>query len=211
MPRKPNFDRDELIGRARDLFWKSGWAGTSLKDLEATLQLKPGSFYAAFGSKDALFALAMDKYVSDGSERLKVLAHTIGALNALRRYPEMVVENDATPAKACMLSKTLLELQAQDHPLAHKANRHLSDMEASFAQLFRQAQSMGEIDAAHDPMALARKYQSDLIGLRVSAERDGIDAKAIAAEIANGLSNLIKLNSPIPFSPEPQNTVLVNK
>ena len=62
MPRKPNYDRNKLIERARDLFWKRGWAGTSLKDLEAVLQMKPGSFYAAFGSKEALFALAMEKY-----------------------------------------------------------------------------------------------------------------------------------------------------
>ncbi|MEL7079866.1 MAG: TetR/AcrR family transcriptional regulator, partial [Pseudomonadota bacterium] len=34
MPRKPAYDKNALIDRARDLFWKQGWAGTSLKDLE---------------------------------------------------------------------------------------------------------------------------------------------------------------------------------
>ena len=71
MPRKPNFDRDELIERARDLFWERGWAGTSLKDLEAALQMKPGSFYAAFGSKERLYSLALEKYAADGQARLK--------------------------------------------------------------------------------------------------------------------------------------------
>jgi predicted secreted protein len=37
---------------------------------------------------------------------------------------------------------------------------------------------------------LARRYQSDLLGLRVSAEREGVDGKAIAAEIANDLIRL---------------------
>lgn len=190
MPRKPNYDRNELIERARDLFWKRGWAGTSLKDLEAGLQMKPGSFYAAFGSKDALFALAMERYASDGRERLKALAQKHGPIKALQQFPEMVVENDAVPAKACMLSKTLLELHAHDHPLADDANKHLLKMEAQFAELFRQAQTEGDIDPSHDPRVLARRYQSDLLGLRVSAERDGVDAKAIAAEIANGLLKL---------------------
>lgn len=190
MPRKPNYDRDELITRARDLFWKRGWAGTSLKDLEAVLQMKPGSFYAAFGSKEALFKLAMDKYASDGRERLKELAQNLGPIKALQQFPEMVVENDAAPAKACMLSKTLLELHAHNHPLAHDANLHLLKMEAHFAELFQRAQSAGDIDSSHDPQVLARRYQSDLLGLRVSAEREGVDAKAIAAEIANGLVNL---------------------
>jgi AcrR family transcriptional regulator len=189
MPRKPNFDRGELINRARDLFWKRGWAGTSLKDLEDVLQMKPGSFYAAFGSKEALFRLAMEKYAKDGKERLKALARQHGPINALKRLPKMVVEKD-TPAKACMLSKTLLELHAQNHPLADEANRHLLKMEQQFAELFQQAQSDGTVDRAHDPAILARRYQSDLLGLRVSAEREGVDAKAIATEIASGLGQL---------------------
>jgi AcrR family transcriptional regulator len=190
MPRKPNYDRNNLIERARDLFWKRGWAGTSLKDLEASLQMKPGSFYAAFGSKDALFALAMEKYASDGHERLKVMAQNLGPIEALQQFPKMVIENDAAPAKACMLSKTLLELKTHNHPLAHSANSHLLKMEAHFAKLFRQAQSTGQIDSSYDPVVLARRYQSDLLGLRVSAEREGVDAKAIAKDISNGLTKL---------------------
>jgi len=190
MPRKPSYDRDEMIERARDLFWKRGWAGTSLKDLEAVLQMKPGSFYAAFGSKEALFKLALEKYATDGRERLKALAQQLGPIKALQGFPKMVIENDAAPAKACMLSKTLLELHAHGHPLAQDANLHLLKMEAHFAALFQQAQSAGDIKSEHDSRALARRYQSDLLGLRVSAEREGVDAKAIAEEIANGLTRL---------------------
>ncbi len=190
MSRKPNHDRNDLIERARDLFWRRGWAGTSLKDLEAALQIKPGSFYAAFGSKDALFELAMDKYAMDGAERLKELARTYGPIKALQRFPEMAIGSNDAPAKACMLSKTLLELHAHNHPLASKANLHLLRMEGQFAELFHQAQSAGDIGSEHDPKVLARRYQSDLLGLRVSAERDVIDAKAIAQEIADSLVRL---------------------
>ncbi|OIQ33650.1 MAG: TetR family transcriptional regulator [Alphaproteobacteria bacterium MedPE-SWcel] len=190
MPRKPNYDRDDLIERARDLFWRSGWAGTSLKDLEAGLQMKPGSFYAAFGSKDALFELALERYALDGRERLRRLARDHGPLAALQQFPALVIGNKEAPAKACMLSKTLLELQAHNHPLAETANLHLLKMEGQFSELFEQAQSSGEIDKSYDSRILARRYQSDLLGLRVSAERNGVDAAAIAAEIARGLSAL---------------------
>ena len=193
MPRKPNYDRDELIERARDLFWQRGWAGTSLKDLEALLQMKPGSFYAAFGSKDALFALAMEKYATDGRERLKALAEKYGPIKALQLFPELVVQNDGAPAKACMLSKTLLELHAHSHPLAHEANLYLLKMEAHFSELFQQAQSAGDIDVSHDPKVLARRYQSDLLGLRVSAEREGVDAKS--QFVTAGESLIAKLNA----------------
>lgn len=190
MPRKPEYDRNELIDRARDLFWQRGWAGTSLKNLEAALQMKPGSFYAAFGSKDALFELALDKYAQDGILRLKALAAELGPIKALQRFPAMAIENDNAPAKACMLAKTVLELHARDHPLADRANLHLLRMEGQFAELFQEAQSAGYIGKARDPKVLARRYQSDLLGLRVSAERKGVDAKAIATEIADSLSSL---------------------
>ncbi len=192
MPRRPNYDRDDLIERARDLFWQHGWAGTSLKDLEATLKMKPGSFYAAFGSKDALFALTLDKYTADGSARLNALAAELGPLEALKQFPTQVVANDAAPAKACMLSKTFLELQARDHPLAAKADENLTRMEAQFCKLFVQARADGDIAETHDPQNLARKYQSDLLGLRVTAERDAADATAIAQDIAAGLNRLSK-------------------
>lgn len=187
MPRKPQYDRDDLIERARDLFWERGWAGTSLKDLEACLDLKPGSFYAAFGSKDALFALTMKKYTADGVERLQAMVKAHGPLETLQRYPFMVIDNSAAPAKACMLSKTLLELHAHNHPLADEANDHLTMMGTLFEGLFVQAQKDGAISRSHNPQALARRYQSDLLGLRVSAERPGIDAKAIAAEMSDAV------------------------
>ncbi len=190
MPRKPAYDKNTLIDRARDLFWKQGWAGTSLKDLERTLGLNPGSFYAAFGSKDKLFELALDRYAQGGTKRLRDLAAEHGALGALQRYPGLVIDGSSTPAKACMLAKTVLELKNQNDQLAARANAHLSNMENLFADLFREAQAAGEVSDRYDADALARRYQSDLLGLRVSAERVGVDAKAIADEIAARLAEL---------------------
>ncbi|MEO0329170.1 MAG: TetR/AcrR family transcriptional regulator [Pseudomonadota bacterium] len=194
MPRKPEYDRDELIDRARDLFWKQGWAGTSLKDLENVLGIKPGSFYAAFGSKDALFELTLDRYAETGANRLEALVERHGALGALQRYPKLVVDASTAMAKACMLSKTVLELGGKDNKLAARANAHLSKMEALFATLFRKAQDDGHVAQTFNADVLARRYQSDLLGLRFSAERTGVDAKAIAHEIEECLAELAKTN-----------------
>ena len=84
----------------------------------------------------------------------------------------------------------MLELSGRNHELAAVASRHLGTMEDHFAGLFREAQKRGEISAEHDPQILARRYQSDFMGLRISAEREGVDAMAIAGEIAEGLARL---------------------
>jgi AcrR family transcriptional regulator len=190
MPRRPSYNRDDLIERARDVFWQQGWSGTSLKDLERILDLRPGSFYAAFGSKEALYELALDTYAQQGFERLKTLARKIGPLEALKAHPKLVITNKQNAAKACMLAKTFLELHAQKHPLAERASAHLSRMEMLFSELFQQAQAAGEIGAQHKPSGLARRYQSDLLGMRISAERNEFDAQAIAEELSANLTNL---------------------
>lgn len=190
MPRKPDYDRDVLIDRARALFWRKGWAGSSLKDLEDTLKINPGSFYAAFGSKDALFELTLDRYASDSADNLRALAEGQGPLKALQALPLQIVRNSDAPAKACMLSKSYLELQGRDHPLAQKANALLLKMEAQIEDLFSDAQVERLISQTYCPKRLARKYQSDLLGLRISAERPGVDVIAIAEEIADGLTKL---------------------
>lgn len=161
-----------------------------MKDLEAELGLKPGSFYAAFGSKDKLFALALDRYAKDSRERLGNLSDELGPLGALRALPCLIIEFQDAPAKACMLSKTLLELQAQSHPLADKAADYLDRMEDQFTKLFAQAQAAGDITSSRAPRQLASRYQSDLLGLRVTAERDAISAKAIAVDIARSIADL---------------------
>ncbi|MEM9551425.1 MAG: TetR/AcrR family transcriptional regulator, partial [Pseudomonadota bacterium] len=94
------------------------------------------------------------------------------------------------PAKACMLAKSVLELSGRNHQLSAVANRHLETMEKHFAKVFQDAQVNGEIRATHDPQNLARRYQSDLMGLRISAEREGVDAEAIAMEISKSLTAL---------------------
>jgi len=190
MPRKPGYDRDDLINRARDVFWAQGWSGTSLKDLEQVLKLKPGSFYAAFGSKDTLYELALDRYADEGLARLRGLAEREGPLRALQSHPRIVLESGADATRACMLAKTYLELNSHAHPLAERAGAHLARMEAGFTELFAQAQRDGQIGAAHDPRALARRYQSDLLGLRLSAERAGFDAMAVATQMAEDLGRL---------------------
>ncbi|MEM1364054.1 MAG: helix-turn-helix domain-containing protein [Pseudomonadota bacterium] len=204
MPRKANYDRDTLIDKALELFWKCGWAGTSMKDLEAALDLRPGSFYAAFGSKEALYGLALDRYAALGTVRLRNLARENDPLSALKAHLFAVVsagesatgDEDSTEpcakpaARACMLAKTLLELGPQGSALADQASAHLKRMEGEFAALFRAAQVANHVSPERDPDQLARRFQSDLLGLRVSAERADVDARVLAKQIGDDLDRL---------------------
>ena len=48
--------------RARDTFWRGGYAATSLDDLSAAMGMNRPSIYAAFGDKRALYLRAATEY-----------------------------------------------------------------------------------------------------------------------------------------------------
>ncbi len=59
------FDRSAALDAAMRLFWEHGYETTSLDQLKRAMgSLSPASFYAAFGSKAALFKEALARYRS---------------------------------------------------------------------------------------------------------------------------------------------------
>lgn len=57
------FDKDAALDKAMRLFWERGYEGTAMADLSQAMGIHPSSIYAAFGDKQALFALAAKRYV----------------------------------------------------------------------------------------------------------------------------------------------------
>lgn len=63
--RPREFDRDRAIEAATALFWAQGYEPTSLTQLKASMgNISPASFYAAFGSKEALFREVVQHYLA---------------------------------------------------------------------------------------------------------------------------------------------------
>ena len=63
--RPRGFDKGEAVQQAMALFWEHGYEATSLAQLKAAMGgISTASFYAAFGSKEALFRQAVDSYLA---------------------------------------------------------------------------------------------------------------------------------------------------
>src|SRR5215467_8279144 len=73
--RPREFDRDEALQHAMELFWAQGYEGTTLSDLQKAMgSITAPSFYAAFGSKEDLFREAVELYkTQQGAPVLKAL------------------------------------------------------------------------------------------------------------------------------------------
>lgn len=62
--RPRTFDEAEVLDRAVDLFWSSGYRNTTTRQLVAALGISQSSLYNAFGSKHGLMQAALDRYES---------------------------------------------------------------------------------------------------------------------------------------------------
>lgn len=176
MPRAAKYDRKIALDKAVTLFWARGYHATSLKQLEQALDMRPGSLYAAFGSKQSLFMEALDVYTVQMVNLLE--AHLDSAespLLALQSFLRDLVLGDApdneVPARACMIVKTLMEVTEEEEPLGIKVNELLADMEEIFEDLLNRSRREGELRSDVDCVRLARLVQVQVMGLRSYAQR----------------------------------------
>ena len=65
--RPRRFDAVEALAAAQKLFHAKGYDAVSVSDLTKTLGINPPSFYAAFGSKAALYSCVLDRYAVSGA------------------------------------------------------------------------------------------------------------------------------------------------
>lgn len=69
MSRPREFDIDEALDRAMDVFWAKGYEGASLGDLLDAMSIARGSLYKAFKDKHAIYLAALDRYDRTEVER----------------------------------------------------------------------------------------------------------------------------------------------
>ncbi len=164
-------DRQEVIQKATYLFWKKGFHATSMRNLQEFIDMRPGSIYASFGSKEGLFKESLQCYADASLARLAACAEASSPLEALKTFIHMAVVDyrNASPSGLCMLVKTLSELTEENAELLAEAKRLLSHIEDALAKLLDQAQACGELDPSKDTRRLARFLQMLLMGLRAYA------------------------------------------
>lgn len=177
MARSARYDRQTALEKAVQLFWARGYHATSMKQIEQALDMRPGSIYATFGSKDQLFSEALDAYVAKGNALLGNLVAGQGQIiDALQDYLRDLAiachPGSCEPSKACMLVKTLLEASYTHDSIAGQANELLHGIEQSFARALIEARDRGELKPDTDCNRLARLVQAQIMGLRAFAQRE---------------------------------------
>ncbi|MBS7420342.1 TetR/AcrR family transcriptional regulator [Pseudomonas syringae] len=186
--RPRTFDRDVAITQALHLFWEHGYDATSLSQLKATIGggITAPSFYAAFGSKQALFNEVMEHYLDTYGRVTDSLFDTnLPPRDAieltLRRSAKMQCEPGHPTG--CLVTLGLMsacsdESKAISEPLARARDLN----RAGIVACIQRAVAAGELPATVIPETLAAVFDSFLLGLSTLA-RDGVPHATLDAAV----------------------------
>ena len=169
--RPREFDLDEALDRALELFWRHGYEGTSLSDLTAAMAISRPSLYAAFGNKEALFQKVLDRYAD---EHLSFIGAALeqptarAAVEALLHGYAASVANPRTPPGCLTIQGGLASGPEADSVRAELAARRLGGEAALRARLER-ARKEGDLPPEANPADLARYVNTVAQGLAVQA------------------------------------------
>lgn len=168
MARKANFDRDEKLLVAMDVFWRKGFASTSISDLTDELNINRFSLYNTYGDKQQLYYEALEAYLKKVS--LPSLSNLQKAGASLREIEEFLTSFAALQRKrncGCFVQNALIEHAGNDEDvlrIGHFLFDHLIEI---MTEAIENAQRETMIPKTLKPVQLATFILNNMQGMRV--------------------------------------------
>jgi AcrR family transcriptional regulator len=171
MGRPREFDLDQALDQALNVFWRNGYEGASIADLTEAMGISPPSLYAAFGNKEGLFRKALDRYVQlrtgFWNDALEMPTARRMVEHLLRASADFLTE-DYNPHGCMLVRSAMLCSEAED-----AMQRELAARRAAGEHMLRErlvaAKESGEASAELDPEDFARYIMTVLEGMSVRA------------------------------------------
>jgi AcrR family transcriptional regulator len=188
MGRPRTFDRDLAVEQAMHLFWENGYEATSLSQLKAALGggISAPSFYAAFGSKEALFRECAQRYLDSYATVTEclwddALAPRLAIETALRRSARM--QSERGHPKGCMVALAVMSAPSPEHAsVTAPLTRSRARTRAGIVACVERGVASGALRADTDVRALAAVFDGFLLGVSILA-RDGQPRRVLDAAV----------------------------
>jgi TetR/AcrR family transcriptional repressor of nem operon len=192
MARNKDFDEDELLGKAVDLFWDKGYHATSAQDLVDGLGISRSSIYNTYTDKKTLFSKALRQYQGKNTSAvLTLLGNADNPAEAIKQVLYGVIRESEEDklAKGCFMVNTAIELSSHDKEIAELVSENNQSVEDALTSVIEKGQHQGQFKTALPARALARFIFSTISGLRVSA-RSGAGSSVLEDIVRVALSAL---------------------
>jgi len=169
--RTRQFDADEALDRALEVFWARGYEGATLPELTRAMGINRPSLYAAFGNKEELFRKALDRYLAGPqgfmAEALKEPTARAVAEAIFSGFIRMQRGRDR--ARGCLVVQGALACGEEAEPVRRELARLRQAAVTAFRERFERAVQDGDLPKGTDCAGLARYVATVLNGLAVQA------------------------------------------
>lgn len=183
------FDEQEVIAIALDVFWRKGFHDATMQDLAAATGVQRGSLYNAYGDKEAIFLRAFDQYAERFLETAGNALNQGDAAARLRNFFELIIVNmtGGSPPRGCLTTRTALDAATSSTAVRQRVKAVLSGLEQLISEAISSAPSrLLPIDANR----LARVVVTFTRGLAVM-ERAGYRRKQLKEAAATFVDALV--------------------
>ncbi len=182
------FDREKAQLLALRLFWRKGYAATSIEDIVEALHLSRSSLYDTFGDKRTLFLNALRLYSKSVLSRVeRTLQEAPSALAGIRTIFDEMTTGVGTESgtMGCFMVNSVAELVPYDPDVSEIAAAYTNN----FQRLLIESLSQGAPSTKQSPEQLAAYVFNVIQGMRIliksGATREQIEA--ISAITLNSL------------------------
>lgn len=154
MARNVEFNEEEAIQKATEVFWKKGYSGASLRDLTDAMKINSSSLYNTIGDKHELFVKCIKHYTEVRMKEFKRrAANAQSPLNAIINFI-----NDAVTViidgNSCMAIKTTFEIAGDDKNIQEILKADNDFTHNFLCSLITKARELGELTGGDDPEML---------------------------------------------------------
>jgi TetR/AcrR family transcriptional regulator, transcriptional repressor for nem operon len=174
--RKPSH-RDAIVAAGLKVMFRSGFNGSSVRDIVAEAGVPQGSFTNHFRSKEGFAEAVLNHYFAyvQGLVLAALEDASLTPRLRLRRYLDIITSKLAADhwTRGCLIGDLSLEASAQSEPLRTRLATIYEEWRAPFAACIAEAQAAGELATTFDPTELAEFLLASWQGamLRMKVER----------------------------------------
>lgn len=193
MARTKEFNEDQALDKAIEIFWHKGYNGTSAQDLVTHLGLSRSSLYDTFGDKQKLFAQSLQRYQKNAQDQIvKLFNESENIKETLRDiFKQAVIESlEDRITKGCFMVNSSVELAMHDEEIAKIVKNNSQIMEEVFTKAVQKGQDLGHISKTNEARVLARFIFNNYSGIRVLA-RTGERDKQVYDDILKAMFSLL--------------------
>jgi TetR/AcrR family transcriptional regulator, transcriptional repressor for nem operon len=169
MARSIEFDYDQALERATRLFWRDGYAGTSLRDLLKVIGIGEGSFYNTLKSKKRLYIECLKRYSeTEGQKRRLALMSAPTASEGIRGLFGVVLDcldDPKTPSRLCLMAGMVTEDVLADPDLKRIVQDGTRALSKRIAARLASDKKQGKLQSDFNPQIIATVITTYLQGL----------------------------------------------